>query len=91
MPVVCPYCGISNDDEFVIDRTNLVARPSLNVVDATRKHDALKRQAPAGVQLERWGHFLGCGRSFNVARDSRTREIVQTYATGLPPPEPADA
>lgn len=71
MSVVCPYCGASDEDEFVIDRASLIARPSVEVARATRKREALQRRATAGTQLERWPHLSGCGRSFNVARDSR--------------------
>ena len=49
------------------------------------------RQNPAGIHLERWGHIYGCGRWFNVARDTRTHEILKTYVMGLPPPDLNDA
>jgi sarcosine oxidase subunit delta len=88
--ILCPYCGVCDEDEFLIDKVSLVVRPALNVAHATKKRDLVKPKAVAGIQVERWGHLYGCGRWFNVARDSRTREIVQTYAIGLAPPDPAD-
>jgi heterotetrameric sarcosine oxidase delta subunit len=44
------------------------------------------RQNPAGIQFERWLHLYACGRWFNVARDTRTHEILKVYSMGEPKP-----
>jgi sarcosine oxidase subunit delta len=88
--ILCPFCGVCDEDEFLIDKINLVARPELNPAHATRKRDLLKTRVVPGIQVERWGHLHGCGRRFNVARDSGTGEILQTYALGATPPSPTD-
>lgn len=93
LQVICPYCGVCEEHEFVIDRPSLIARPRLNPAHVARKREAREAREvgiPAGVQLERWAHLHGCGRWFNVARDSRTKKILHTYPVGLPPADPAD-
>ena len=62
------------------------ARPP-EVDDATWTSYLFTRENPAGVHLERWVHRYGCGRWFNVARDTRTHEILKTYAMGEPKPD----
>ena len=40
------------------------------------------RSNTRGVHRERWRHIHGCGRFFNVARDTVTDTIVTTYRAG---------
>jgi heterotetrameric sarcosine oxidase delta subunit len=44
------------------------------------------RTNPKGVHFERWLHVYGCGRWFNVARDTVTHEILTVYLMGEPKP-----
>ena len=39
-----------------------------------------------GLNLERWVHTHGCGRWFNVARDTVTHRIEAVYGMGEAPP-----
>jgi sarcosine oxidase, subunit delta len=82
----CPYCGTRDETEFVFGGPSHVSRPSPDTDDETWSSYLFQRQNPAGVHLERWGHVYGCGCWFNIARDTRTHEILRTYAMGLPPP-----
>ena len=44
------------------------------------------RSNPKGVHFERWQHVHGCGRWFNVARDTVSVRILEVYAMGEPRP-----
>ena len=44
------------------------------------------RSNPKGVHFERWRHVHGCGRWFNVARDTVSDRILEVYAMGEPRP-----
>jgi sarcosine oxidase subunit delta len=87
----CPYCGARDETEFVFGGPAHVTRPGPGVDDQTWSSYLFHRENPAGVHFERWGHAFGCGRWFNVARDTCTHEILRTYVMGLPRPDPKDA
>lgn len=89
--IVCPYCGVRDEPEFLFGGPSHITRPHAQVDDAAWTAYLFNRQNPAGTHRERWLHAYGCGRWFNVARDTRTHEILQTYVMGLPPPELKDA
>jgi sarcosine oxidase, subunit delta len=91
MRISCPYCGTRDEPEFVFGGPAHVTRPSADADDATWTAYLFNRKNPAGTHRERWLHLHGCGRWFNLARDTRTHEIRQTYAMGLPPPDLTDA
>ena len=44
------------------------------------------RDNPKGRHLERWRHSYGCGRWFNLARNTQTHEVLSVYAMSDPPP-----
>jgi len=87
----CPHCGVRDETEFVFGGPSHVVRPGFEVDDSTWTAYLFNRRNPVGTHLERWGHIYGCGRWFNVARDTRTHEIPRTYAMGVPPPDSTDA
>jgi len=87
----CPYCGTRDETEFIFGGPAHVNRSPNESDDKTWTAYLFGRQNPAGIHLERWGHIYGCGRWFNVARDTRTHEILKTYVMGLPPPDLNDA
>lgn len=89
--IACPYCGVRDEPEFLFGGPSHVTRPNAQVDDAVWTAYLFDRQNPAGTHLERWLHAYGCGRWFNVARDTRTHEILQTYVMGLSPPDANDA
>ena len=41
---------------------------------------------PRGRYAERWRHLRGCGRFFNVIRDTTTDRIAAAYRLGESPP-----
>lgn len=89
--IFCPYCGVRDEPEFTFGGPSHIARPPPNADDKSWSSYLFNRKNPAGVHLERWQHLYGCGRWFNVARDTRTHEILTTYVMGHPPPDPSDA
>jgi sarcosine oxidase subunit delta len=89
--ITCPYCGTRDESEFIFGGQSDLTRPSPTSDDKAWTGYLFNRENPQGVQLERWVHNSGCGRWFNVARDTKTHEIVTTYVMGLPPPGPNDA
>jgi heterotetrameric sarcosine oxidase delta subunit len=84
--IFCPYCGVRDEPEFVFGGPAHLARPLPDVDDATWTSYLFTRENRVGVQLERWLHSYGCARWFNVARDTRTHEILKTYVMGDPKP-----
>lgn len=83
----CPYCGERDELEFVFGGTSHIARPAFEVDDSTWTEYLFVRDNPAGAHFERWLHVYGCGRWFNVARNTLTHEILQIYSMGDPKPE----
>ncbi len=86
----CPHCGVRDEAEFVFGGPAHVARPDPldpAVDDRTWTQYLFARDNPRGLHCERWCHTFGCGRWFNVARDTVTHEIRAVYPMGqtLPP------
>ncbi len=64
-----------------------MARPGLEQSDQAWGEYLFFRDNPKGLHLERWRHSYGCGRWFNLARNTVTHEILSVYAiTDSPPP-----
>lgn len=84
--IACPHCGIRDEPEFTYGGPSHIARPANDVDDATWTAYLYVRDNPAGIQYERWLHLYGCGRWFNVARNTLTHEILAVYAMGAPRP-----
>ena len=76
-----------DEPEFTYGGPAHVTRPPPGSEDVTWTNYLFIRENPAGVHRERWLHSYGCGRWFNVARDTRTHEILKSYPMGAPPPD----
>jgi heterotetrameric sarcosine oxidase delta subunit len=87
MRLPCPFCGTRDDEEFVFGGPAHLERPAFESDDATWTAYLYLRDNPAGLQFERWHHLYGCGRWFNLARDTVTHEIHCAYRMGDPPPD----
>jgi sarcosine oxidase, subunit delta len=85
--ITCPFCGVRDEPEFTFGGPTHITRPAVTVDDATWSEYLYMRENPAGVHYERWCHFFGCGRWFNVARHTVTHEILAVYAMGDARPE----
>ncbi len=82
----CPYCGLRDEPEFTFGGPAHCERPSPSVDDATWTEYLFFRDNPAGVHYERWAHTYGCGRWFNLVRNTLTHEILIVYPMGAPKP-----
>ncbi len=89
--IPCPYCGVRDEPEFNFGGPSDITRPPPEVDHKTWTSYLFNKENPAGVHVERWQHLYGCGRWFNVMRDTRTHEILRSYVMGFPPPDPTDA
>lgn len=89
LQITCPWCGSRNENEFVCGGEAHIIRPGPHTaVTAEQWADYLfYRNNPKGVEYERWVHQHGCGRWFNVARDTVTHEILAVYPMTDPKPE----
>jgi len=85
--IPCPYCGVRDEPEFIFGGPTHISRPPPDVDDATWTAYLFNRENPTGVHFERWVHAYGCGRWFNVARDTTTHAIIKAYPMGESPPE----
>ena len=84
--IACPYCGVRDEPEFTFGGPSHVTRPALTVDDLTWTQYLFARDNPAGTHFERWCHVYGCGRWFNMARDTLTHEILAIYPMGAARP-----
>lgn len=82
LQIKCPWCGLRDEPEFNYGGPSHVTRPPLEVSDAGWAEYLFARANPKGLLRERWRHAFGCGQWFNVARDTVTHSIVETYCMG---------
>ncbi len=85
--IQCPFCGVRDEPEFTFGGPAHVTRPSADVTDTEWAAYLFNRHNPKGIHYERWLHSYGCGRWFNVARNTMTHEILAIYPMGAPKPE----
>jgi sarcosine oxidase, subunit delta len=88
--ITCPYCGVRDELEFTFGGPSHVTRPAVEVNDAVWADYLFNRDNPKGIHYERWLHSFGCGRWFNVARDTETHEIRAVYRMGEAKPAVAE-
>ncbi len=85
----CPFCRMDRPEiEFRHGGEAHIARPPdpAAVDDAAWADFLYHRSNPRGVIAERWRHLHGCGRFFNVQRDTVSDRILATYRPGEAPP-----
>ena len=78
--IPCPHCGLRNETEFHYGAEAGVAYPDPNAMTDSEWAKYLHIRAnPKGWLAERWVHFAGCGRWFNLWRNTITHEIGPSY------------
>ena len=90
MLIPCPECGPRNENEFHYGGQAHVTYPADGGAAATDQEWAeylFYRDNPKGPFAERWVHFAGCRRWFNVIRDTVTYEFLAVYRSGEPRPD----
>ena len=78
----CPYCGVRDEEEFRFGGESHISRPGFDAADARWADYLFNRGNTRGVQYERWLHVFGCGRWFNLARNTLTHEVLAVYLMG---------
>ncbi|ROT94492.1 sarcosine oxidase subunit delta family protein [Marinobacter sp. R17] len=86
--IYCPYCGEHREEEeFHAKGQAHLARPE--DPDACSDEEwgnfLYFRSNPRGLYHELWVHAIGCRKFFNIARDTQTYEILETYRIGESP------
>jgi len=86
--IPCPYCGERPEIEFTHGGEAHLIRPAppSSVDDATWGEFLYMRANSKGAYAERWRHARGCGKFFNVVRDTTTDFFLAVYKSGEPPP-----
>ena len=82
--IPCPYCGSRPELEFSYGGEAHIVRPAPNAALSLEAWAAFQyeRSNPKGPHAERWRHTHGCGRFFNVVRDTTTDQFLRSYRTG---------
>ena len=84
--LTCPHCGPRDETEFNGGGESHVTRPLIDSSDQDWADYLFFHNNPKGVTFERWRHTYGCGRWFNVARDTVSHDISAVYAMTDPKP-----
>jgi sarcosine oxidase subunit delta len=87
--IPCPYCGLERPEiEFQYGGEAHIARPCEPSLldDAVWAAYLYDRTNPKGLHAERWRHTYGCGRFFNLIRNTVTDRILKSYRIGEPMP-----
>lgn len=86
--ITCPHCGPRAELEYAYAGEAHIARPvdPMSLDDESWTRFLYHRANPKGLHTERWRHLHGCGRFFNVLRDTISDTIVTTYPAGEPRP-----
>lgn len=87
LQIPCPWCGIRDESEYHFGGQSHITRPSISASDTEWSDYLFNRDNTKGIHYERWLHSYGCGRWFNMARDTINHEIITTYRIGEPKPE----
>jgi len=86
LQIPCPYCGVRDEPEFTFGGQAHLSRPPLSASDAEWTGYLFHRDNPKGPHYERWLHAYGCGRWFNIARNTVTHDVLAVYRVGEPKP-----
>jgi sarcosine oxidase, subunit delta len=86
--IPCPWCGERDETDFRCGGEAHIARPKQPAAlpDEGWADYLFMRSNPKGLHFERWRHVHGCGRWFNVARDTVSDRILEVYPMGAPRP-----
>ena len=88
----CPYCGTRAETEFAHGGEAHIRRPAPTTDDRDWAEYLFLRENPKGWTRERWRHVAGCGRWFNLLRNTATDAVGPAYKLGVAPPSlPSDA
>ena len=81
--IFCPHCKEHrSEEEFHAQGEAHIIRPAdpRSCSDEEWGNYLYFRTNPRGLHREMWSHSMGCGRFFNVVRNTVTYTIENTYA-----------
>lgn len=86
--IPCPFCGPRAEPEFRCGGESPIVRPPEpeKVSDAEWADYLFNRTNVRGSGTERWHHRFGCGRWFNLVRDTVTHDITGAFGMTDQPP-----
>jgi heterotetrameric sarcosine oxidase delta subunit len=82
----CPHCGSRDVSEFIC-AGEVSVRPAASPTLRELTLYLYFRENAAGIQREWWFHRLGCKTWFQAERDTRTNEVLATFAASGSTPE----
>ncbi len=87
--IPCPYCGERDETEFTYGGEAHIVRPKApdDLTDEEWADFVFMRQNTKGVFAERWCHAAGCGKWFNMLRNTANDQILTVYRIGEPMPD----
>ena len=76
--ISCPHCGLRPELEFSYGGEAHIARPAdpAALTDEQWAEFLYARTNTKGAHAERWRHLHGCGRFFNIKRDTVTDRFL---------------
>ena len=76
--IPCPYCGPRPELEFSYGGEAHIVRPAdpASLTDDQWADFLYARTNPKGPHAERWRHLHGCGRFFNINRNTVTDRFL---------------
>jgi sarcosine oxidase subunit delta len=86
LQIPCPFCGVRDETEFRFGGEAHRATPPLTSSDEEWSDYLFSRRNPKGIHFEVWCHSYGCGRWFNMVRDTVTHTVHAVYPMGEQPP-----
>ena len=86
----CPNCGPRDVDEFSCTG-EVTVRPKNSPTPRELRSYIYFRANAAGVQREWWYHRDGCELWFQAERDTRTNEVLRSWAAGAEAPVAPEA
>lgn len=86
LEISCPWCGPRDQSEYSFGGEAHITRPlePESLSDHEWGDYLFNRKNPKGQHAEQWCHSAGCGRWFNVIRDTVTYRIEKIYKVGAP-------
>lgn len=87
--VTCPHCGPRPEIEFHCGGEAHIKRPEQpsTLDDQAWAEYLFYRKNPKGIHAERWRHVAGCGRWFNVLRNTVSDRFTASYPITAPRPD----